>query len=138
PFAPERLPRTLFGTVCLATAGLTFALWVETPLTAVVASTAPGGIEHYTTLVTHGLDLVFVVPLLAGSGVAVLRGRIGGYLVATPLLGLVAMLAPALTAMTLNQIGAGVVITPAELAAYVIGFVLLGLAAAWALARLIV
>lgn len=137
PVVRERLPRNSFATVCLATAGLTFALWMESPVTALLASSPPSGIEHYSTLVTHGLDLAFVVPLLAASGVAVLRGRVAGYLIGVPLLGLVAMLAPSLTAMTLSQMNAGVVITPPELAAYVIGFVLLGLAASWALAKLI-
>src|SRR5690606_27896282 len=47
PLVPERLPRRLFGTVGLAAAGLTFALWIEAPLTSLLAFTAPGGIEHY-------------------------------------------------------------------------------------------
>lgn len=137
-FIPGRLPRRLAGAVMLTTAILTFGLWLEAPITAMLSSTAPATMDHYTTLVTHAMDLAVVVPTLALSGMMVLRRRTNGYLIAFPFLFLVAMLAPALTAMTLAQLAAGVALTVSQIVAYVVGFVLLGLAAAWAIWRIVI
>lgn len=133
----RRLPRRGIAAVLLTTAVLTAALWLETPVTALVRSEPPGTLDHYTTLETHALDLAVIVPLLVVAGVLVLRGRATGSVLAVPVLGIVAMLSPALTAMTVSQVRAGVELEPAQIIGYVAGFVLLGLAAGWALWRIV-
>lgn len=133
----DRLPRKGVASVLMATAALTLLLWLETPITALIQNAPPATLDHYTTLETHALDLAIIVPLLAVAGWLVARGRGEGSVLALPVLGIVAMLAPALTAMTASQVDAGVDLTAGEIVAYVAGFVLLGLAAVWALGRIV-
>lgn len=134
-FEITALPRRGIATVVLTLAAFTLILWAETPVTALISGTGPNGLEHYTTLYTHGVDLAVVVPLLAVSGVGILRRRKVAYLMVFPILFLVAMLTPTLTAMTISQVQAGVELSAGEIVAYVAGFVVLGVAAAWVLWR---
>lgn len=137
PFRAAALPRRAIAAIVLAIAGVTTALWLEAPITALLGSASPATLDHYTTLFTHGLDLAVVVPLLTVSGIMIARRRTLGYLAAVPPLVLVAMLAPTLTSMTMHQVRAGVELTTDEIVVYVASFVALGLSAAWAVWRLI-
>ena len=61
-----------------------------------------------------------------------------GYLMAVPLLILLALLAPLIAAQTVSQLAVGVVLTPGQIVGPVSGFVILALAAItvlWSLLR---
>lgn len=135
-FGGRSLPRRSIATVTLAVGVLTLVLWLESPVTSLVRGKLPATLDQYTTLFTHGIDLAIVVPLLIGSGVLISRGSKAALLAVFPVISLIAMLAPTLTAMTFFQLGAGVEITPQEMVAYVVSFVSLGIAAAWVIWRM--
>ncbi|MDO9535651.1 MAG: hypothetical protein Q7J85_10065 [Bacillota bacterium] len=97
-----RLPNRVIATIMFITAFFTLILWIEAPLSSLIHGGPPATLGHYTTLATHSLDLAIIVPSLLFSAVMILRRDPTGYLVAIPLLSILAMLAPALTAMTLR------------------------------------
>ena len=98
-------------------------------LVAQLTGTAPARLDGYTTLVTVAIDCAVIAPAAITSGVLNWRRRHEGYLMAVPLLILLALLAPLIAAQTISQLSAGVFLTPAQIAAPVSGFVILALAA---------
>jgi len=117
----QRVPGRGIAMFLFVTAFVATLAWAVSPVEAIVTGQPPDILGDNTTLVTHALDLAITVPALFVSGALILRKRSTGYLIAIPLLALVAMLAPAVTLMTVFQIRAGVELTPAEFAGYVIG-----------------
>ena len=94
--------------------------------------------DGYTTLVTVAIDWRVIAPAAIASGVLIWRRRPWGYVMAVPLLILLALLAPLIAAQTVSQLSAGVILTPGQIVGPVGGFVVLALAAVavfWSLLR---
>ena len=81
--------------------------------------------------------IAIVVPAAFTAGVLVLRCDPRGYLIAVPLLILIAMLVPGIIAMTVSQLQAGVVFTTAEWVGPISGFLVLGGIGAWVTVRVL-
>lgn len=109
----RRAPRTYAAVLAVISVGLA-SLWLsdvvpatltgETP--AIVTEFGPGGLG------TVVLDLGLVVPSLAVAAAWLWRDRAPGYVVAGVLLVFGALLAPALTAITVVDVRTGVAMTP--------------------------
>ena len=87
---------------------------------------------------TVAIDCAIIAPAAIASGVLIWRRHSWGYLMAVPLLILLALLAPLIAAQTVSQLTAGVVLTPGQIVGPVGGFVVLALAAVvvlWSLLR---
>lgn len=125
-----KIPLKRVAALLFAIGSLALLAWLEAPVTALMQGRSPE-LHGTATLVTHALDLSIIVPAFFICGVLILRGSAVGYLMAFPLLGILAMLAPSVTVMTANQILSGVTLTVAEFIGLVIGFVILGLIAIW-------
>lgn len=133
----EHLPRRGIAAFLFAAGLLTLAVWLEAPLRSLVEREPPTLLDSYTTLVTHALDLAIIVPAVFLAGVLLLRRDARGYVIAFPLLILIVMLVPVITAQTVSQLRAGVSLTPAEIIGPIGGFLLLGTVAMWIVARLL-
>lgn len=127
----DGLPHRRIGVFLIASGLLTLVIWLEAPLTSFLTGRPPVLLGHATTLVTHGLDLAIIVPAAFTAGTLVLRRDPRGYLIAVPLLILIAMLVPAIIAMTVSQLQAGVVFTTAEWVGPISGFLVLGGLGIW-------
>jgi hypothetical protein len=86
-------------------------------------------LDSYTTLVTVAIDCAVIAPAAITSGVLIWRRRSCGYLMAVPLLILLALLEPLIAAQTISQLSAGMFLTPGQIVGPVSGFVILALAA---------
>lgn len=133
----ERLPRRGIAAFLFASGLLTLAVWLEAPLRSLIGGEPPALLDGYTTLVTYALDLAIIVPAVFLAGSLLLRRDARGYVIAFPLLILIVMLVPVITAQTVNQLRAGVTLTPPEIIGPVGGFLLLGTIAVWIVARLL-
>jgi hypothetical protein len=132
------LPRRAPAVLMIVSGVVTAVIWVGPVLVAQLTGTAPARLDSYTTLVTVAIDCAVIAPAAIASGVLIWRRRHWGYLMAVPLLILLALLAPLLAAQTISQLSAGVFLTPGEIAGPVSGFVILALAAItvlWSLLR---
>jgi hypothetical protein len=109
----------------------TLAIWVMDPLTGLVEATPPKGLDSYTTLFTHALDIGIIVPAAVIAGIMIWRRRSFGYVVAFSLLVLEALLMPVITIATIFQLQLGMSFTPAEVIGPIVGFSLLAGSAIW-------
>ena len=133
----QLLPRRAPAVLLIASGILTTLIWVGPVLAAQFQGTAPDRLDHYTSLVTVAIDCAVIAPAAIASGVLILRGRPWGYLMAVPLLILLALLAPLIAAQTISQLHAGVILTPGQVIGPVSGFVILALAAVAVLSSLL-
>ena len=93
--------------------------------------------DSYTTPVTVAIDCAVLAPAAIMSGLQIWRRRPAGYVMGIPLLILLALLAPVITAQTISQLSAGVILTPSEIVGPVSGFTVLAVAAVLALRSLL-
>jgi hypothetical protein len=133
----ERLPRRGPAAFMFASALVIVVVWGLALLLALARSETPAGLESYTTMYTHAVDLAIILPAAASAGLLILRRQMLGYLIALSLLVLEIMLAPLITAQTIYQLSYGLTLTPAEIIGPVASFALLGLAAIWVLAAIL-
>lgn len=132
------LPRRAAAVLMIVSGVVTAVIWVGPVLIAQVQGTAPARLDGYTTLVTVAIDCAVIAPAAITAGVLIWRRRCWGYLMAVPLLMLLALLAPLITAQTISQLSAGVSMTPGEIVGPVAGFAVLALSAVavlWSLLR---
>jgi hypothetical protein len=128
PFT-ARLPRRGIAIFMFACGVLTFIVWLEPLVTALIQGAPPKRLDASTTKVTDALDLGIIVPSTLLAGTLLLRRNLQGYRVAFPLLVLIVMLLPGIALSTVNQVAAGVVFTPGEIVGPISGFLVLGLIA---------
>jgi hypothetical protein len=128
PHLMARLPRRGPAVFMFASGLVTAVIWLSTPLEAMIRGVPPARLDTYTTLFTHALDLAVIVPATFLAGALILRRAVLGYLIACPLLGLIALLGPAITAQTTSQLAAGVAFAPAEVIGPIGGFGVVALA----------
>lgn len=110
-----KLPvRTVAGFLIFIAAAIGL-MWVGRIKPSFVGSTAPIGLEHYTTLVIQALDLGFVVPAAILSGLLLLQRKPFGLLFSSILCVKAVTMLTALTAMIIGQMVAGVSMEAAEI-----------------------
>lgn len=125
----DRLPRRAIAAFMLASGSVTAVVWLAPLLASIARGEPPELLESYTTMVTEVLDLGVIVPATLVSGALLLRRDPLGYLVALPLLVLIVLLGPGITAATVSQASAGVSFTTAQIVGPITGFLVLGLVA---------
>lgn len=125
----DDIPRRLPGIFMVASSIATLGIWLIEPIAALRSGDFPAGLGTYTTLFTHAFDLAIIVPAALIAGVMILRGRPLGYVVASSLLVLEALLLPLITVATVMQVSAGVTFTSAEMVGPIAGFTLLAVVA---------
>lgn len=125
----ERLPRRGLAGFLFVGAMLTLFVWGEPLVSGLVRNRPPLLLDSYTTMVTYALDLAVITPATFLAAALVLRRRWLGYVIAVPLLGILALLLPQIIAQTLSQLRAGVELSPAQIVGPVAGFAILGGAA---------
>jgi hypothetical protein len=123
------MPRLPPAVLMIVSGLVTASIWVGPVLTAQFSGTAPARLDGYTTLVTVAIDCAVIAPAAIVSGLLIWRRQPLGYVMAVPLLLLLALLAPLILAQTISQLSAGVVLTPGEVVGPVAGFAVLALAA---------
>jgi hypothetical protein len=131
------LPRRGPAVFLFISAALTFLVWAQPEVTALVAGTVPARLGMASTDVTYAIDVGIIVPGAVLAGALILRRAPLGYVLALPLLVLEVLLAPLIAAQTIGQIAAGVSFTAAEVIGPMAGFVTLALVAAWLLTAIL-
>lgn len=127
----EMLPRKAPAVFFFISGLITLFLW-GFPLTiATLNATIPPYLYHYTTTVTHGLDLAIIFPASMLAGVYILHHNSIGYKIAFPLLGIIIFLVPVIILSTYIQIRSGINFTTAEIVGPITGFLLLGFCGIW-------
>lgn len=109
-------PKRVAGWFLVATGGLFVIMWL-----AMIVPTIPGGVPdglfvYDVPSTVHVLDLAFILPLLIGTGVGLLRGHVAAPLLAGVLLVKTVTLGLALLAMNLGVAVAGRSFNPGEIA----------------------
>ncbi len=133
----ERLPRRGPAAFMFASALVILVVWGLPLALALARNETPAGLESYTTMYTHAVDLAIIAPAAIIAGLLILRRQILGYLMALSLLVLEIMLAPLITAQTIYQLSYGLTLTTGEIVGPVASFAVLGLAAIWVLAAIL-
>jgi hypothetical protein len=131
------LPRRSLAIFMFAAGFVTLFVWGAPLIAALVKGTAPDRMDSYTTMVTFALDLAIITPSTILCAILVLRGHPLGYVIASPLLTLIVLLAPQIVLSTVFQKAAGVPFTTGEMLGPVAGFIVLGIIAAWLLIDLL-
>lgn len=116
---------------------ITLIVWGGPIIAALIQGNAPEKMDSYTTMVTYALDLAVITPATILCAVLILREEPLGYVIASPLLTVVVLLAPQIILSTFFQKSAGVPFTIGEMIGPVAGFVVLGLIAAWFLVHIL-
>ncbi len=122
----QRLPCQGLSGFLLVGGALTLFVWIAPLITSLIAARPPQLLDHYATMVTYALDLAVITPATFLAAVAVSRRRWTGYLLATTLLVLLALLLPQIIAQTVFQLGAGISFTTGQLVGPIAGFGVLG------------
>lgn len=131
------IPRRTTAIVLALCGVFTGLVWLQPLIGALLAGTPPPLLDHSTTKVTEALDLAIIVPGSLCAAALVWQGRIGGLLLAIPLLGLLVMLLPTIVASTASQLVAGISFTMPEIVGPIGGFLVFGVLAAASLWRLV-
>jgi hypothetical protein len=132
-----RLPRRGPAAFMFASALVILIVWGAPLVVALARNDTPAGLESYTTMYTHAVDLAIIGPAAVIAGLLIQRRQILGYLTALSLLVLEIMLAPLITAQTIYQLSYGLTLTPAEIIGPVASFAVLGLLAIWVLVAIL-
>ncbi|MEO7223579.1 MAG: hypothetical protein ABIY37_14005 [Devosia sp.] len=101
-FLASSVPRTgpaLLLSICGLFTGF---IWAQPLISALLAETPPPLLFHATTKVTEALDLAIVAPSAILAAWLVCKRRLDGYMLAVPLLSLIVMLFPTITASTIS------------------------------------
>lgn len=128
---PEGFPRLSLAVFMFAAGFVTLIVWGLPLVVALTKGVAPERMDSYTTMVTFALDLAIITPATILCAIYVLRGNLLGYVIASPLLTIIILLAPQIILSTFFQKAGGVPLSKGEMIGPVAGFVVLGFIAAW-------
>lgn len=134
---PVGLPRIGLAIFMFAAGLVTLVVWGAPLVAAMLIDVAPDKMDSYTTMVTYALDLAIITPATFLCALLTLRGNPLGYVIASPLLTLIILLAPQIILSTIFQKGAGVSFSKGEVIGPVAGFVILGMIATWLMAAIL-
>lgn len=117
--------------IFLFIAGLSPVVWLIEPVFALMEGTYPQNLAHYTTDVTTMIDVGVILPACFIAGVFILRRKPIGYVMASTLLILLALIGLIVASQSVMQILDGVVLSTGEIVAFVVPFVSLSVVAIW-------
>ena len=130
---PAGLPHRGLAAFMIFAGLVTLFAWGMPLVDSLLKGVPPDRMDSYTTMMTYALDLAIITPATFLCAFLVLRNQPLGYVIASPLLTLIVLLAPQITLSTIFQRAAGIQFTPGEMIGPVAGFVVLGVTAAWLL-----
>ncbi|KPU45841.1 hypothetical protein OXPF_05660 [Oxobacter pfennigii] len=110
----KKLPVKILGGFQLFIAFMIGILWLSKIAPSILNDAVPAGLEHYTTLVIQGMDLGFVVPTAALSGILLIKRRPLGYLLSSIIILKGITMLTAISAMIVNMSLNGVEINSIE------------------------
>jgi hypothetical protein len=134
---PEGLPRSGLAIFMFVAGLVTLVVWGAPLVSALTKDVAPERMDSYTTMVTYALDLAIIVPATFLCAAYIWKRDPLGYVIASPLLTLIVLLAPQIILSTISQKAAGIPFTTGEMIGPVTGFVALGLIAGWFLVAIL-
>lgn len=111
----EKLPVRFLGTFQLLIAFAIGMLWLGKIVPSLLNGAVPVGLEHYTTLVIQGMDLGFVVPAAALSGILLIKRKPFGYLLSSVVILKGITMLTAISAMIISMALSGVEMNPVEI-----------------------
>lgn len=118
----DRFPRRTVAGFAVFLGVMLLLLWlrliVPPLLSGEGASTAPAGLDSYTTLVIQAMDLGLIAPTAILTGVLLFRRSAWGYLLSCVVLVLGMTMGAALLAMSVGQVLAGVSVDPVGIALF--------------------
>lgn len=121
--------------VFLFVAGLgTFILWLSEILGPILEGGGPANLGPYTTMFTHGFDSATITPATVLAGVALLRRRPLGYLLAPPLLVMCILNGLNVLSGTFSQALLGIIFPVGVYIGMVGSWIVMGAFAVWLLA----
>ncbi|MGE5602443.1 MAG: hypothetical protein ACM30E_05305 [Nitrososphaerales archaeon] len=127
------LPHRALAAFLFVCAAVLFIVWfLMTLLPSILSGNPPQELAHYTTLITHALDLGIIMPALLLAGPLLLRRRAFGYALGGLLFVMAWLLGLSISAGTLAQVLAGYPYTPGTMISFGIPFVVLALGGIWA------
>jgi hypothetical protein len=129
------LPRRRIAALMLASGAVTAIVWLA-PILAGLAGGSLPKLYGRTTNVTDVLDLGIITPGCFVAGALLVRRDRRGYVIASLLLTLLVILAPAIAAQTAFQLSAGESFSAGEVIGPLAGFIVLAVIAVWALLRI--
>lgn len=131
------MPKTGPAVYIILSGIFTLFVWLAPLITAAVENAAPAFLGHYTTLITHVLDLGIITPLTFISGFLILKRDPEGYKLLFPLIGIIVFLIPVISLATYIQIRAGISFSTGEIIGPISGFLVLGLFGVWVLSSIL-
>lgn len=111
----EKTPERSIAVYLLGISFLLFMAWMGRIVPAMIAGTAPAGLESNTTLFIQFMDLAIVIPLSVVAGILLIRKQPLGYLLSSIMIIKTSTLAFSVSAMGLNMLLSGASVSPAEL-----------------------
>ena len=111
----KKLPTRFLGGFQLFIAFAIGMLWLGKIATSIIQNAPPIGIDHYTTLVIQGMDLGFVVPIAALSGILLIKRKPFGYLLTSIVITKGITMLSSISAMIVNSLLSGVEMSMIEL-----------------------
>lgn len=129
---PESIKAKSFkGTaIFIMASGCSVLVWLEFILPALITGEPLSNIEIYTTEPTFVLDLGIILPTCIGCGIALLKKKPIGYILAPVLLTLIVIVGFTVIGQSIFQSSMGVDIPVRQLISLVVSFVVLGIIAA--------
>jgi hypothetical protein len=100
----KELPVKFLGGFQIAIGILLSLLWLGRIVPTIIDSSAPVGLEHYTTLVIQGMDLGIIVPTAFISGILLIKRKPFGYLLSSVVITKAFTMTTCMTAMIINQL----------------------------------
>jgi hypothetical protein len=126
----DHLPRRAVAGFLFVVGGSLLTVWLGLDILPAISAGKAPALTGHTTLPTHALDMGVIAPVAVVAGALVLRRAPLGYLLATTLLVMSAILGAGIAALSAAQLMAGA-LSPAETAMFVVPFVLLAAVGSW-------
>jgi hypothetical protein len=130
-----RAPRTGMA-ILLFISGLSVFVWLIDIIGSLAQGQAPSGLQTYTTDVTAVIDVGLICPTAYLTGILLLRRQPLGYLLASIMLMLNAVIGAVVIGQTIFQVIAGIILPPGQMIGFVGSFVVTGAFATWFTVRL--
>jgi hypothetical protein len=127
----SRFPRRGMG-IFMIVAGLGTALiWLSDAVAALIGNRAPVALGTHTTVVTYMLDVGIIAPAAVLGGILLLRRVALGYLLATTLTIMLALVGVMVIGQTIIQLRAGIQFSPGQMIGMIGSWIIMGGIAIW-------
>jgi hypothetical protein len=131
------IPRRMIGIFMTASGIVTLGIWLMDPVGSLLTGDPPKRLDTHTTLFTHAIDIAIIVPAAMLAGALILKRRPSGYVVASSLLVLEALLMPMITIATIAQVRFGLPFAAGEIIGPIAGFSVFAILSIWVIVTIL-